>query len=172
MFQTYATNQYASCISHDALCSFLLYVVPCFCYFIGHKISKNCFLLIPLTPIPLTTAMEIEKKWQDWNESNTIFTWNESNTISTWNESNMIFLLDIIASLMVLTMTLLFGSTFQSYNTLVKEPFSIPTIFAIHSFERILRKVYLSPSIWNFMRKLCPNLQILRIFFFPQNLHI
>ncbi len=30
---------------------------------------------------------------------------------------------------MVLTMRLLFGSTFQSYNTLVEEPFSIPPCF-------------------------------------------
>jgi hypothetical protein len=41
----------------------------------------------------------------------------------------MIFLLDIIASLMVFDNETLFGSTFQSCNTLVKEPFSIPMFF-------------------------------------------
>jgi hypothetical protein len=56
------------------------------------------------------------EKWGDWNESNTIFTWNESNMVFTWwyCKSNG------------LDNDTLFGLTFQSYNTLVKEPFSIP----------------------------------------------
>jgi hypothetical protein len=41
----------------------LLNVVPCFCYFIGHKISKKfVFLLIPLTPIPLKIGVLLEMR--------------------------------------------------------------------------------------------------------------
>ncbi len=61
MFQTNATNQYASCISHDALALFSCMLCLVFVTSLATKSQKIVFLLIPLTPISLTTAMEIEK---------------------------------------------------------------------------------------------------------------
>lgn len=139
VFQTYA-----SCINVLVVYLMMLFSLVCCALFLLLHWPQNLKKLFPFDSFDSDPTLN---RSFTWNESNMIFTWHYCKSNGFDNDT-------------------LFGSTLQSYNTLVEEPFSIPPCFLQFIVLREFWKVHLSTSIWNFMRKLCQSLQILRLFFF------